>query len=547
MKKTIALICLAAIAVHAQAQSSRAKLDSLMDYYSVNYHFNGTAFIAIHDSVLLSKGFGFRNIAKKEENDANTIYQMGSNTKQFTAEIILQLAMNRQLGLDDKLTKFFPGYPDGDKITIHNLLTHTSGIFNYTDDSTWMDHATEHISREKLIALFKSQPLGFEPGSKWEYSNSNYVLLGCIIEQLTHKSYEEVVRERILVPCGMTHSGFDFADLKDKKKATGYNLINGDTYEEAPITDSSLSFAAGALYSTTGDMYKWHKALESYKLLPKEWQEKAFIPFKKKYAYGWFIDTLYNRRLTGHSGGIPGFYTYEMRFEQEDADIVLLQNNMKPDMDNNTIAVNIAKCLFDKDFKIPAPPDFVKVSPETLQKYAGDYALSPDFIINIKVSGDDLIAQATGQGAFTIKAKSDTLFTCQVVHADIEFVKDADGSVNKLILHQNGQHMPAARVTGKEKVASSQPAAIKVSTEVMQQYEGDYALTPDFVINIKLKGNDLYAQATGQPAFIISPESETLFTSQAVGAGIEFVKDQNEKVTKLILHQGGQDIPGLRK
>jgi CubicO group peptidase (beta-lactamase class C family) len=369
---------------------------------------------------------------------------MGSNTKQFTAEIILQLAMQQKLDLHDKLEKYFPGYPKGNKITIENLLTHTTGIYNYTDDTLWESDPTRPLTRAQMLARFRDKPFNFEPGEKFEYSNSNYVLLGFIIEDVTHEKYEHVVRERILKPCGMTHSGFDFTNLKDKNKATGYYSIDNSKSEEAPIVDSTVSYSAGALYSTAGDMNKWHQALQSYKLLPKELQEKAYVPFKKRYAYGWFIDTFKNHRLIVHSGGIHGFVTYEMRVEEDDVDILLLQNNMSA-YANNTIAINILKCLYDADYKIPIPVKDAKVSLETMKQYEGNYALAPTFILNIRLKENELYAQATGQSEFAISPLSETMFYTKIVDAKIEFVKDSDGKIGSLILHQNGRDMPAKR------------------------------------------------------------------------------------------------------
>lgn len=444
MKKIATIACAAIITGTAYGQPLNKKLDSLMEYYYKDQNFNGVVFAAKNGEVLLNRGYGYKDIEHKTKNDEHTIFQIGSNTKQFTAEVILQLAMRQKLSLNDPITKFFPGYPNGGKITVENLLTHTSGIYDYTTDSVWRQKVAEPKTKEQMMALFRDKPLDFEPGSKFDYSNSNYMLLGYIIEQVTGKKYEQVAREQILLPCGMTHSGFDFANLKDKNKATGYYGIDGEDFVAAPITDSSQSAAAGALYSTTGDMNKWHKALQAYKLLPKEWQEKAYHPFKDKYAYGWFIDSLNGRRAIKHSGGIPGFISYELRVEEDDLDIVVLQNQMSTAADQKQVATNIAKCIYNKDFKLPQSPKAITVDATILKKYEGDYALTPDFIMNVVLKGDALYAQATGQGAIKILPESENVFFCKEVKAKIEFVND-NGVIKKLILHQNGRHMPATR------------------------------------------------------------------------------------------------------
>jgi CubicO group peptidase (beta-lactamase class C family) len=258
------------------------------------------------------------------------------------------------------------------------------------------------------------------------------------------KPYEQVVREQILVPCGMTHSGFDFASLKDKNKATGYFGIEDGEFQEAPIWDSTQSAAAGALYSTIGDMNKWHRALQSYQLLPKEWQEKAYQPYKAKYAYGWFVDSLNGRRTIKHSGGIPGFISYELRIEEDDVDIVMMQNQMTTGPDQKQMSRDIVECIYNKDFKMPQPPKIVAVDAAVLKKYEGDYALAPNFILNVSMKGDVLYAQATGQPAIKIVPETETMFYSKEANARIEFVNE-NGAVSKLILHQHGQNVPAVR------------------------------------------------------------------------------------------------------
>jgi len=416
-----------------------------MSYYNDEYGFNGVAFVSMDGKQLVNKAYGFQDVAKNIKNDVSTIFQIGSNTKQFTAEVILQLAMEKKLELQDKLSRYFPGYPNGNHITIEQLLNHTSGIYCYTNDSTFLGRIAEPISKSDLFSLFQDKPLGFTPGSQFAYSNSNYILLGYIIEAVTGEKYERVVRERILKPCGMAHSGFDFANLKDNNKATGYSVIQANYSAPSPITDSSLSFAAGALYSTAADMYKWHNALQHYMLLPKKWQEKAYTPNKFGYGYGWFVDSIFQKRIIGHSGGLPGFYTYEMRVTEDNLCILLMQNCLAPAMDNNTICINILKCLYDKNYKIPARKQPIKVQPEQLVQYTGEFTIMPNFSITIRAKGDILYAQGTNQREFALMASEAGNFFSKEVGAEIEFVKNNDGSYNKLILKQGGQKIPGIR------------------------------------------------------------------------------------------------------
>src|SRR6187402_904526 len=261
MKKIFLLLSLLWIGYFSFAQGD--KLDTLMSAYAKLHKFNGAALVAKNGVILLNKGYGYRNAENKVANNEQTIFQLGSVTKQFTSAIILKLQQEKKLSVSDKLSKYFPDYLKGDSITIEHLLTHTSGIYNYTNDANFMSNeVTKSASREKIMALFKDKPLDFSPGTGWNYSNSGYSLLGYIIEAVTKKPYYQAVRKYVFTPLHMTHSGFDFTHLKKKEKATGYFSLDGKKPAIAPIVDSSVSFSAGAIYSTVGDLYLWHKALQ---------------------------------------------------------------------------------------------------------------------------------------------------------------------------------------------------------------------------------------------------------------------------------------------
>lgn len=329
----------------------KGKIDSLLDYYASVSHFNGSVLVFRKGGILLSKGYGFRDEERQVKNDEHTIYQIGTTTEQVTAEFILHLDSQGRLALTDKLSKYLPDFPFGDQVTLKNLLTHTSGIYNYSKDPKWNMHPEQPMKIQDLLNQFRSKPLSFEPGTKFEYSSADYILLGCIIERITGQKYEYEIRENMLHTCGMIHSGFDFANLSDDNKATGY-LSMGSNLFKAPITDSSVSFAAGALYSTTGDLLRWHNGLHQYRMLPKDWQEIAYGAYKNRYALGWYIYTLYGKRFMQHSGTIPGFASFIMRQEEDDVLIVVLEN-MPHDELNRAIGYNILKCLYDKTYRVP--------------------------------------------------------------------------------------------------------------------------------------------------------------------------------------------------
>ncbi|MEJ7739788.1 MAG: serine hydrolase [Chitinophagaceae bacterium] len=445
MKKIVTILFACLLQAIASSQTVTTKLDEFLTTCSTQNKFNGTALVAQKGKVLLQKGYGIKDAGTSALNNTTTIYQVGSVTKQFTSAIILRLQEQHKLSVKDKLSKYFPEYPDGDKIIIENLLTHTSGIYSYTSDSKFMaTEITKAYTREKMMALFKDKPLEFEPGTKWSYSNSGYSMLGYVIEKVTGKPYEKVMREMILEPLQMNHSGFDFAHLKSPDKATGYITLNENAKAAAPIVDSSVSYAAGSLYSSVEDLYKWERAISANKILsPGSWK-MAFTPFRNKYGYGWFIDTMYAKLITAHGGGIHGFNANLLRIPQEEIAIILLNNKGNPHLDE--ITRGIAAILLGEKYDLPKERVQIKVADSILQQYVGEYDLSPAFKITVWTTNGMLKAQATGQPEFELFAEKEHFFFLKVVDAQVEFIKGADGKIEKMILFQNGMQLPGKKI-----------------------------------------------------------------------------------------------------
>ena len=445
MKKTLLSLLLSFISIGLFGQTKEQKLDELLSAYHKLNSFNGTALVSERGKILLNKGYGYKNVENKESNESETIFQIGSITKQFTSTVILKLEEEGKLLLTDKISKYFPDFPDGNRITVYNLLTHTSGIFNYTNDGEFMkSEALKPTTESKIIALFKDKKLDFEPNSKYNYSNSNYMLLGYIIQKVTGKPYENVVREYIFNPLQMTKSGFDFVRLNDPNKATGYFAIGENITQKSTLVDSSVSFAAGAIYTTSGDLFKWHSGLLSNKIVKRETIEKAFTPFKSKYGLGWNIDSLNGKKVLAHGGGIFGFNANFVRIEQDDISIVLLNNVGNPKLSD--ITKDIFSILYDKPYKIPKVKKEIKVDEEILKKYIGTYEIVPQFKINVTVESGTLQAQATGQPKFELFAEKDNYFFVKVVEAEVEFVNNEKGETELLYLYQGGKKIPAKKV-----------------------------------------------------------------------------------------------------
>jgi CubicO group peptidase (beta-lactamase class C family) len=445
MKKIMILVLVLCRVFAVIAQDAGSKIDSLISAYAKLDKFNGTALVARNGNILLNKGYGYRNVAGKVLNNEQSIFQLGSITKQFTAAIILKLQEENKLSVSDKLSKFFPDYPKGDSITIKQLLTHTSGIYNYTNDGNFMATETSKPhSKEQMMVLFKDKPLDFSPGTSWNYSNSGYSLLGYIIEAVTNRPYEEAVHKYIFRPLNMEHSGFDFANLKSTDKTTGYFMLNATNAQPAPIVDSTVAFSAGAIYSTTGDLYLWHKALEQNIILSKAQQEKAYTPVKNNYGYGWLIDSIEGKRRVGHGGGIPGFVTNESRVQEDDIDIVLLSNASDRSLDN--ITNGIYAILYNKPYELPKERIAVELPATMLQQYAGEYEINPNMHVVITVKDGALSAIPTNQSEKLLHAEKEDFFFEKEEDIQVEFTRNANKEVDGFILHQGGGQMKCKKI-----------------------------------------------------------------------------------------------------
>lgn len=445
MKKLLILIVASGISLLACAQNITSKLDSLVSAYAATNKFSGSVLVAKQGAVLLNKGYGPREAAARLPNTENTIFQIGSVTKQFTTAIIQKLQEEKKLSVQDKVSKFFPDFPKGDSITIEHLMTHTSGIYSYTSDRNFMStEVSKPQTREKMMALFKDKPLVFSPGTSWQYSNSAYSLLGYIIEEVTKKPYEQVVREYIFQPVEMTHSGFDFTNLKRPEKATGYFVLNDVDTVKSPIVDSSVAYSAGSIFSTTGDLYRWHKALQNYTILSKQLQEKAYTPVRNKYGYGWGIDSIEGKRVVAHSGGIHGFTSNFTRMPEEDIVVIFLSNNASPALYEMTN--KIFDAFYNKPYTLPSVKKAITLNNEKLQEYVGEYEIRPDLHLIITIKDGQLHGQPTGQAAATIFAEKEDHFFVKNPDVQLQFKRNEQKQVTSFILFQNGTELDCKKI-----------------------------------------------------------------------------------------------------
>lgn len=435
-----------------QNDSLSQKLDEYLTSANKFYKFNGSALVAQHGKILLQKGYGFKDASKNIVNDTNGIFQIGSVTKQFTSTVILKLQEEGKLSVSDKLSKYFPEFTYADKITLENLLTHTSGIYNYTNDIGEEDSAiTCHpIDKQLALDIMFKHDLDFKPATKFSYSNSGYYLLGLIIEKVTGKPYEQNVRDIIFTPLQMTHSLFDFKHSPDTNITTGYKELNASEQIVASAYrwDSTVTYAAGAIWSTTGDMYKWAKAVANKEIISAGSWKAALTPHLEHYGYGWFIDSIYGKKNISHGGGLPGFMAYLCYYPGEDATIILLNNKGWYDEGLAEINANLSAILFHKPYELMRTHAVITLPDSTLKKYAGEYAFDKQHhaFVTLENHSLQIAAPAGNLPKSPLFAEDENNFRLKIIDARIEFIKDEQGKVVRLISHYLGKEEVSKKI-----------------------------------------------------------------------------------------------------
>jgi D-alanyl-D-alanine carboxypeptidase len=438
----------------ATAQPLSSRLDAATAPYFKSDSPGATVIVTSDGKTVFRKAYGMARLEPRLALDAGMSLRLGSLTKQFTATAILMLAEQGELSLADDIRKFLPHFPDkGNTITIAHLLTHTSGIANYTDDPGYIFNMAKDMTVEQVIATFKDVPATFAPGERFAYSNSGYFLLGAIIEKVSGKRYADFLAQQIFEPLGMRHTAYEGVERHKNVQAQGYSGSDGKFVPHAPLS-MTQPFAAGSLVSTVDDLARWNAAIADGKLLRKESWQQAFTPYvltngaTTGYGYGWGIGTLNGSTAIGHGGGINGFSSFALHLPNENVYVAVLANSESgvPEIVANMAAAIVIGRPFP-DFKErpvkPAVP--VGLAPGVFERYVGKYELAPGFIIEIKLVAGKYIAQASREGPQEIFPLSDVLFYSRTVDAQLRFEPDPDGVVRQLVFVQGGREIPGRR------------------------------------------------------------------------------------------------------
>jgi len=427
LRRALPTIVLAALPHASSAQAPADRLQQVVQPYVDAHMFMGSVLVAKDGKVVFSKSYGMADLEWSVPNSPTTRFNIASMTKQFTAASILLLEDRGKLKTDDLVKKYLPDAPASwEKITIYNLLTHTSGI---PDDAAKYEPGTP----DKLV--FRDRPLSFQPGEQWAYTNLGYIVLGYLLERISGHTYEEFVQENIFKPLGMNDSGLMSFVTITPRRASGY-WPGSNGIENADRPDTRIGFSAGSLYSTTEDLLRWEEGLFGGRLLSPESLRKMTTPFKSDYACGLHVNRIDGRLMIEHDGNNIGFNSDMAYYPEERLAVIVLANL------NGTVTGKITTALAAVAHGETVPPPSVHkeiaLPREVLARYAGMYKF-PDYSLEMVPEGNHLLVKFNNGGDLPVFPESETKFFSKPWPIEFEFSKSDNGEFPVLTRHQNGK------------------------------------------------------------------------------------------------------------
>jgi CubicO group peptidase (beta-lactamase class C family) len=465
--KTLTGLVLSFLAATSLAADRASELDAIAASYYPSGEPGAAVLVMKDGEILLRKGYGLAEMELSVPIEPDMVFRIGSVTKQFTAAAILLLQQQGKLSVQDDIRTHLPDYPTGGSvIRIEHLLTHTSGIRSYTDMPAFWERMREDLTVEELVATFRDEPLGFEPGEKYAYNNSGYVLLGAIIEKASGKSYEAFLRENVFEPLGMSRTYCDSTARIIPGRAQGYSGANGE-FANAEYLSMTLPYAAGSLLSTVDDLAKWDRALYGTDLLSGASREAWWKPYHLTsgqaidYGYGWGLSTYHGRRVIGHGGGINGFLCHVLRVPEERVFVAVLTNRAEEKADPGLVARKLAAAAMGDPLTDPMP---VSIAKRELEKLVGLYRKSDGARYLAALESDALHLRRFGdehpdggrtrnpgpneglnRRARKLLPASESEFLVEDSLTRVVFEKDASGRVASLVVEDWGEEELALR------------------------------------------------------------------------------------------------------
>ncbi|MCY7338904.1 MAG: beta-lactamase family protein [Sphingomonas bacterium] len=524
----------------------KAKADALL---AASYSADGpgaSVVVSEHGKIVYVGARGMADVAAKRPITPDTVFRIGSITKQFSAAVVLQLAAEGKLKLSDPLSKYLPTFPNGSAITVEELLNHSSGIQSYTGIPGWMTEANtaRAYTTVQLVAVFKGLPAPDKPGAKWEYNNSGYILVGALIEAVTGKPWYQAVDERIARPLGLKTIRYGGDEAMIAAMAKGYSQDDSGVVPAKKI-HMSVPAAAGALVGTPADLAKWGYALHHGKVVPAPFYEQMIAPSAiskangRSYGFGLETEAVRGAQTIGHGGGIFGFSTGSVYFPAEDVFVAVYANSDQPQTAVDATTRRLAAMAIGKPY-----PTFTKhaLDATALAPLLGVYKFKAmNRIITIE-DGKLLYQRPEGATSELIPVGGDLYSFGLDTLGWVELKRDAaDKPVMRVFPDGEDNDGPAAW-TGP---VPPPAMAFDVPTATLKRYIGSYTSPMGPVKVAEAGAGKLIIQLAGQPAIPLRATGVADFDVERVGAKVHFV-EENGKVVRLEIAQRGRTLPATR-
>lgn len=408
---------------------NKARLDSFFNALEQHNKFMGSVAVSKGGNLIYSRSIGYRDVANKTKADKNTKYRIGSISKTFTAILILKAVEQHKLTLDETIFQFFPAIKNAKTITVSQLLHHRSGIHNFTSDPSYLSWNTEAKSEKEMVSIIANGGSDFEPGTQYQYSNSNYLLLTYILQKVFKKPYAELLKQYVTTPLNLrdTYLGGKVNHENDE----AYSYVRRGNWKIQPETDISIPLGAGGIVSTPVDLVNFSNALFNGNLLEPE-SLKLMKTLKDGYGMGLIGIPFYKMKGYGHTGGIDGFSSMFIHLPEGDVSYALTSNGA--DFNDNDISIAVLSAVYNKPYQMPTFPHYSGGS-ENLDNYVGIYS-SPQVPMKITITkqGNMLVGQATGQSSFPLEPTAKNTFGFSRAGIIMEFNPED----STMILKQSG-------------------------------------------------------------------------------------------------------------
>jgi CubicO group peptidase (beta-lactamase class C family) len=424
--------------------------DKYLRAQEISTQFSGTVLVARHGEVVFAGAYGYADVERRVRNELGTQYRIGSITKPFTATLVMTLQEDGLLATGDPICRYVDACPaHWSGITLHHLLSHTSGIPDLLGGEDYLARTAQPATWDEVLAEFRDAPLRFAPGARFEYSNPNYHLLGRVVERVTGRTYGEALADRIFRPLGLASSFMDSSSRSSSRVAVGYRPDDDGTLRSDSPYDPVWSFASGGVFSTAEDLLRFHRALLAGELLSESVLELMWTPVAGTYGYGWNMpdsspETL-NRRVRMHSGRTPGYTACFVEFLDDELTAIVLSNNVMGDMCG--IARDLAAIHLGEAYTIPSARRAIRLDAAVLSRYEGRYRVNDAVTAVITRAGDNLVLELEGSpDRFPLFAESETSFFLKTSDAQVEFVTNRRGETTAATVQSAGRSFAIERL-----------------------------------------------------------------------------------------------------